>query len=109
LSESRPLVFLLIWYGANINQRNGEFGATPTGWAIESLQQQGGTLAIEINDLLFAIQHGHIDWSKRLPARFPGLLHETDGSGTAILENSPASGISAIENFFRTNETEGRS
>lgn len=109
LSGNRPLVSLLSWYGANTNQREGTFGATPTGWVIESLRQQGGTLAIAINDVLFAIQHGHIDWPKRLVARFPGLLHARDVSGTAILETARASGNSAIEKLFRTNETEGRS
>lgn len=109
LSGNRSLVSLLVQSGANVNQRDGEFGATPTGWAIESLRQQGGVLAIEIDDLVFAIQRGDTVWAKRLLGRFPSLREETDESGTPILEIAQASGNSEILQLFRLDESEERS
>lgn len=41
----------LVRQGAEINATDVEFGATPTGWAIEYLRELGGVLAIELNDL----------------------------------------------------------
>src|SRR4051812_17321242 len=52
----RQIAQLLIGHGANINQRDAEFGATPAGWAIEYLRELGGQLAIELEDLAYAIQ-----------------------------------------------------
>jgi hypothetical protein len=47
----RPIVKLLLEQGADINSRDGRFGATPTGWAIEYLREMHGRLAIELDDL----------------------------------------------------------
>jgi len=46
----RAIVEFLIHQGAEINARDGEFGATPAGWAIEYLREMGGFLAIELDD-----------------------------------------------------------
>ena len=58
LGGHREIVQLLLDNGAEINQADGQFGATPTGWAIEYLRERGGFLAIELGDLAYAIEHG---------------------------------------------------
>jgi len=45
------VVEFLVQYGAEINAIDAEFGATPTGWAIEYLREMGGFLGIELADL----------------------------------------------------------
>ena len=67
------VVEFLVQHGAEINAIDGEFGATPTGWAIEYLREMGGFLGIELADLAFAIERGDVDWVKRFLTRFPGL------------------------------------
>ena len=42
----REIVELLLDRGAEINSRDGKFGATPAGWAIEYLRERGGFLGI---------------------------------------------------------------
>lgn len=48
------------------NVRDSEFGATPAKWAIEYLRGMGGFLAIELDDLAYAIQRGDVEWVARL-------------------------------------------
>lgn len=62
---------LLLDNGAEINKADGQFGATPTGWAIEYLRERGGFLAIELNDLANAVEHGDAKWVVRFLKRFP--------------------------------------
>jgi ankyrin repeat protein len=40
----REIVQLLLDRGAEINSQDSQFGATPTGWAIEYLRERGGFL-----------------------------------------------------------------
>jgi hypothetical protein len=48
LGGHRRIAEFLIESGADINARDGEFGATPAGWAIEYLRETGGFLSIEL-------------------------------------------------------------
>ena len=73
LNGRRRIAQLLIEQGADVNHRDGEFGATPAGWAIEYLRELGGHLAIELEDLAYAIQTQDTKWVRRFLARFPGL------------------------------------
>jgi hypothetical protein len=56
-----------------VNARDAEFGATPAGWAIEYFRELGGHLAIELEDLAYAIQTRDATWVKRFLGRFPHL------------------------------------
>jgi hypothetical protein len=68
--------------GAEINKADGQFGATPTGWAIEYLRERGGFLAIELDDLAYAIEHGDAKWVARFLKRFPTLRQCIDTKGS---------------------------
>jgi hypothetical protein len=48
----------LIAAGADVNARDGRYGATPAGWAVHTMRERGGLLAIEIEDVQFAISEG---------------------------------------------------
>jgi hypothetical protein len=74
-------VQLLLEQGADINSTDSKFGATPTGWAIEYLREMGGYLAIELDDLAYAIQFGDARWVARFLKRFPSLRQPSDTNG----------------------------
>jgi ankyrin repeat protein len=58
----RGIAKLLVERGADVNNRDSEFGATPAGWTIEHLRELGGHLAIELEDLAYAIQTHDRKW-----------------------------------------------
>jgi hypothetical protein len=62
LNGHRQIVQLLLERGADINSADGQFGATPAGWAIEYLREMGGYLGIELDDFAYAIQLGDTRW-----------------------------------------------
>jgi Ankyrin repeats (3 copies) len=76
-SGHRRIVNLLVERGADVNSRDGEFGATPAGWAIEHLRELGGHLAIELEDLAYAIETHDSKWVTRFLTRFPPLRKGT--------------------------------
>lgn len=84
LNGHRELVRVLLDRGAAINSPDNTFGATPTGWAIEYLREQGGYLGIELGDLAYAIEIGDTRWVARFLKRFPGLRDETDTKGRSF-------------------------
>jgi len=86
----RALVDLLLAAGAEINARDGRFGATPAGWAIEPLRERGALLGIEIEDALFAIRRGDVELLARLVTRHPALTSATDHDGTPLAEHAAA-------------------
>lgn len=91
---------LLIEYGADINARDTEFGATPAGWAIEYLRELGGHLGIELNDLAHAIDTGDVHWTERFLARFPNLREARDADGVLFGDRARASGRREIAALF---------
>ncbi|MGI9473552.1 MAG: ankyrin repeat domain-containing protein [Rubripirellula sp.] len=97
----RDLVTLLIQNGASINMRDSEFGATPTGWAIEYLRTQNGLLGIEIEDLAFAIRRKDVAWVRRFLQRFPQLRHEHDEVGIPLAKMARESGNDEIASLFQ--------
>jgi hypothetical protein len=100
LNGHRDIVRLLIHRGAGVNSPDGEFGAMPTAWAIEFLRQLDGYLAIEPDDLAYAIQQGDTRWVARFLARFPKLLQARDVQGRPFEQHARESGIPEIAELF---------
>ena len=90
----------LVRQGAGINATDTQFGATPTGWAIEYLREMGGFLAIELNDLAHAIRRGEVEWVTRFLHRFPALREASDTQGTPFKLLAEQSGNQEIAKLF---------
>jgi ankyrin repeat protein len=100
----RKIVQLLLDRGAAINRKDARFGATPAGWAIEYLRERGGFLAIELEDLAYAIELGDARWVARFLKRFPALRKESDAKGKPFLQLAQESGNREIVNLFRSSD-----
>lgn len=100
LNGDRRMVRLLLERGADINSIDGEFGATPAGWAIEYLREMGAFLAIELDDFAHAINHGDARWVARFLQRFPALRHASDTNGRPFKQLARESGIKSIVTLF---------
>ena len=96
----RSVVQELVKQGADINAADGQFGATPTGWAIEYLREMGGLLAIELDDLAHAIERGEVEWVTRFLRRFPALRAANDTQGAPFKLLAQQSGNQEIANLF---------
>lgn len=84
----QEIVDILLKAGADINARDKEYSATPAGWAIHYLRERGALLAIEIEDLRFAIERGDVAWVERLVTRHPGLAKAVDGDGVPLIDRA---------------------
>ena len=100
----RAIAEFLIHQGAEINARDSEFGATPAGWAIEYLREMGGFLAIELDDLAYAIERGDTIWVARLLRRFPGLRRASNSEGIPFSRLAEQTGDPQITRLFRSTE-----
>ncbi len=100
LNGYREIVALLLKNGADINTRDDRFDATPTGWAIEYLRDAGGLLAIEIEDVLFAIRENDVRWVRRLLTRLPTLAKARDAQGKTLSAFATESGNEEIARMF---------
>jgi ankyrin repeat protein len=99
----REIVQLLLDKGAEINKADKQFGATPTGWAIEYLRERGGYLAIELDDLAYATEHGDARWVARFLKRgFPALRQGVDTKGKPFRQLAEESGNPEIMALFRS-------
>jgi hypothetical protein len=106
LHGHREIVELLLKNGADINARDGRFHATPSGWAIEYLRERGGLLAIEIEDVLFAIRESDARWVQRFLTRLPALADACDRQGKPLSEHAAESGNTQIASLFEAAERE---
>lgn len=97
---NREIVRMLIDKGADINGVDNEFGATPAGWAIEYIRELGGFLAIEFDDLVYAIEQQDVRWVGRILDRFPSLRTAADSHGTSFREHAEDTGNEEIINLF---------
>ena len=86
--------------GADINAADGQFGATPAGWAIEYLRGMGGFLGIELSDFAYAIETGDVAWVARFLKRFPALQRARDTQGRAFKALAEHSGNAQILRLF---------
>jgi ankyrin repeat protein len=102
LGGHRAVVQELVNQGADINAADGEFGATPAGWAIEYLREMGGFLGIELNDFAHAIRRGEAEWVARFLRRFPALREACDTQGRPFKQLAQESGNQEIANLFRS-------
>jgi len=96
----RDVVQALVEHGAEINARDSEFGATPAGWAIEYLREMGGFLAIELDDLAYAIRRGEVEWVTRFLERFPTLREASHHNGVPFKLLAQQSGNPGIAKLF---------
>jgi ankyrin repeat protein len=92
----RGLACFLIEQGADVNARDGQWGATPAGWAIEYLRERGALLAIEIDDFLHAVERGDTHWAERWLRRFPGLASCADAAGRTALDCAREAGSAGM-------------
>jgi PhnB protein len=106
LNGRRQIVRLLLERGAEINIADSQFGATPTGWAIEYLREMGGYLAIELKDLAYAIQLGDVRWVARFMERFPALRQASDKNGKPFQQLARESGNREIARLFGSEDAE---
>jgi hypothetical protein len=83
------------------HSRDSQFGATPTGWAIEYLRERGGYLAIELQDVAYAIKFGDARWVARFLERFPALRQGRDTSGKPFRQLAEESGNREVMDLFR--------
>jgi ankyrin repeat protein len=102
LNGHREIAALLLRHGADINARDCRFRATPAGWAIEYLRERGGLLAMEIEDVLFAIRENDLRWVHRFLTRLPALAHARDAEGKALSQHAAESGNNEISRLFET-------
>jgi ankyrin repeat protein len=102
LNGQREIVDLLLANGADINARDDQFNATPTGWAIEYLREQGGLLAIEIDDVIFAVRENDVRWVERFLTRLPALAQAHDAERKTLSQSAAESGNDEIARLFET-------
>ena len=94
------VVTLLLDAGADINARDGEYDATPAGWAIHALRERGALLAIEIEDVLFALERGDLAWVERLVTRHPALRTAVDRQGRPLARHPAVQGDRRVAHVF---------
>ena len=99
-SGHRDAVRILVEAGAYINAVDGQYGATPAGWAIEYLRGMGGFLGIELGDFAYAIEKGDIEWTARFLKRFPALRNAKDTQGRAFKALAEQSGNPEVVKLF---------
>lgn len=78
------VVDALLAAGADLNARDATHGATPGGWALHRLRERGALLAVEIDDVAFALERGDDAWVRRLVARHPALAAAADREGRPL-------------------------
>ncbi len=96
----RAIVRLLHERGADLNARDPIHDATPTGWAIHYLREMGGLLAIEIDDVVYAIETRDVGLATRFIRRHPALVNAVDAHGTPLAERARAAGVPEIAALF---------
>jgi hypothetical protein len=106
-NASFEIINALIVAGADVNARDGRYGATPAGWAVHTMRERGGLLAIEIEDVRFAIERGDADWVDRLVTRHPALRDAVDREGKPLRQYAEESSDPRIREAFHSHTSTG--
>ncbi|MCC7001703.1 MAG: hypothetical protein IT357_06080 [Gemmatimonadaceae bacterium] len=83
-AAQHAVVDALLAAGADLNARDGAHGATPGGWALHRLRERGALLAVEIDDVRFALDRGDDVWVRRLVTRHAALKSARDHDGRPL-------------------------
>lgn len=97
---NREIALLLLQRGAAINVTDDQYGATPSGWAIELYREHGGFLALELADLAHAIRMKDAHWVARFVTRFPALKKAVSLKGKPFTQLAAESGDEEIKKIF---------
>lgn len=99
-AHQEAIVELLLAAGADLNARDATYGATPGGWALHRLRERGALLAIEIDDVVFALERGDDAWVHRLVARHPALRTARDRDGRPLADHPRVRSTPALAALF---------
>lgn len=94
----------LLRAGADLNARDGSFDATPGGWALHQLRERGALLAIEIDDVLFALEREDDVWVRRLVTRHSALRHASDREGRPLAAHPRVVATPALAALFASGQ-----
>jgi ankyrin repeat protein len=96
----RAIAERLLRAGADPNARDAAHDATPAGWAIHYLRERGALLAVEIEDVRFAIERGDVAWVARFLARHPALRAAVDRDGRPLAQHPGVRADPALARLF---------
>jgi hypothetical protein len=75
-------------------------------WKRKYLREMGGYLALELDDLGYAIQSGDTRWVARFLKRFPSFREACDPEGTPFQQLARESGNREIAELFGVDLTD---
>jgi hypothetical protein len=99
------IVDVLLRAGADLNALDGKFGATPGGWALHRLRERGALLAVEIDDVLFALERGDGAWARRLVTRHAALKTARDRHGRPLAAHPRVLSSPDFRELFESNRS----
>lgn len=98
------VIAVLLAAGADLNARDGTHGATPAGWAVHRLREQGALLAVEIDDVRFALDRGDDLWVRRLVTRHAALKGARDRDGRPLADHPRVGAVPALAALFASDD-----
>ena len=101
-TAQHDVVDALLQAGADLNARDGTFDATPGGWALHRLRERGALLAIEIDDVVYALERGEVAWVQRFVTRHPALATACDRQGRPLSDYPGVQSTPELADLFAT-------
>lgn len=93
---------MLPWNPSLLPWNPATYGARPAGWALHYLRELGAFLAIEIDDVVYALRREDVDWVRRLVKGHPKIVNASDHEGRSLSEHARATGNPEITLLFQT-------